>query len=487
VSVGPIDWDIEQMSKPLKTGMLIAGVTIGLVALVAAALLIFVDVDAYRPQLETAASEALGMEVSIAGPMGIELLPGLLLTLEDVRVADHGREFATIPQVKLGVGLLKLLQKQINIGKVTLKQPRVTLEPELVKHFNRKKPEVVANDSTDFKWSKVSVSNGSFHYVDKQSGEKYEALDCSLTLNHLRLPAPGTSDPMQTLSFAAEMACGTVVHQDLTMSEVKLSVAGTNGMVKFDPVTMQVFGSQGSGSVHADFSNAVPRYDIHYDLPQFHVEEFFKTLSPQKVAEGTMDFTAKLSTHGDTVDEIKHAMTGTISMRGEHLVVHGRDLDQEFSRFESSQSFNLVDVGAFFIAGPFGLAVTKGYNFASVFQGSEGNSEISTLVSDWRVEHGVAQAHDVALATGEHRVALHGGLDFVNEKFNDVTVALVDAEGCAKVRQTIRGRFQDPEVEQPSILKSLTGPVRKLIKMGRDLFPGGECEMFYEGSVAPPK
>jgi len=64
-----------------------------------------------------------------------------------------------------------------------------------------------------------------------------------------------------------------------------------------------------------------------------------------------------------------------------NLTLNGRDLDQELSRFESSQHFNLVDVGAFFFA----------------------------------------------------------------------------------------------------------GPVQKLFNMGRDLFPGGEREVFYTGSVAPPK
>jgi len=66
-------------------------------------------------------------------------------------------------------------------------------------------------------------------------------------------------------------------------------------------------------------------------------------------------------------------------------------------------------------------------------------------------------------------------------------VALLDAEGCAKVRQSIRGGFQNPVVDQSSVLKALTGPVRKLFQVGKELFPGGECEVFYTGSVAPPK
>jgi len=55
------------------------------------------------------------------------------------------------------------------------------------------------------------------------------------------------------------------------------------------------------------------------------------------------------------------------------------------------------------------------------------------------------------------------------------------------VRQKIRGTFAKPVVEKPSILKSVTGPAVRLLEKARDLFPGGICEVFYAGSVAPPK
>jgi len=42
-------------------------------------------------------------------------------------------------------------------------------------------------------------------------------------------------------------------------------------------------------------------------------------------------------------------------------------------------------------------------------------------------------------------------------------------------------------VEQPSALRSLTGPVVKLLKQVGRLFADGECEVFYAGSVASPK
>ena len=116
-------------------------------------------------------------------------------------------------------------------------------------------------------------------------------------------------------------------------------------------------------------------------------------------------------------------------------------------------------MGALFFAGPLGLAVTKGFNFAGIFQGSGGSSQIRTLVSEWRIEHGVAQAKDVAMATKENRIALKGELDLVNKRFKEVTVAWIDAQGCAMAQQKIRGPFDRPEVEKPSAWYSKTLPI----------------------------
>jgi len=200
-----------------------------------------------------------------------------------------------------------------------------------------------------------------------------------------------------------------------------------------------------------------------------------------------MDFSASLSMRGNTTKEIIQTAGGNVTLRGENLTLYGNDLDREFSRFESSQNFNLVDVGAFLFAGPIGLAVTKGYNFASIFRGSGGSSSIGKLFSDWKVERGIAQARDVAMATKQNRIALKGRINFVDERFDDVTIALIDARGCARVQQKIRGPFQKLVVEKPSVLMSLAAPPLNLLKQARDLFTNGTCKVFYTGSVQAPK
>ena len=475
------------MSRSLKVILFAVGGFVGLLVLVALALLLFVDANAYKPRLEAAASGALGMDVSVGGRLGIGFSPGLHLTLQDVNIRNRGTNLASAKQASLGIDLLPLLQKKIRIGKIALKHPRISIERDRDGKFNFEQPVVAGAVLPALDMARLTLSDAILVYTDKQSGQGFEAGNCNLDLRRLRLSGGERTDLMKRLSFTAQLACGEIRINDFTVSDLKFTANGKHGAFELKPVTMYFLGAQGSGSIQADFLGSVPRYHVRYALPQFRSEEFLKTLSPRKVAEGPMDFSANLSMQGKTVSEMKQTAEGEASLKGENITLDGIDLDRVLSRFESSQNFNLVDVGAFFFAGPFGLAVTKGYDFASIFQGSEGRSEIRTLVSDWKVERGVAQARDVAMATNQNRIALHGRLDFVNERFDDVTMAIIDAKGCATVRQKISGSFQKPAVEKPNILMSLTGPARKLLKKGRDLFPGGECEVFYAGSVAPPE
>lgn len=449
-------------------------------------LLFFVNANAYKSRLEAAASDALGMEVRVGGKMGIGLFPGLLITLDDLHIRNRGMDLVSARKAMLGIELLPLLHNEVRIGKIILKQPHVFIGRNSDGKFNFE-----TTQSTGvlpaFNLARVSVTDGSVIYADKQSGEGFEAGDCKLELHHLRLAQGKSKDLVKHLSFTAQLACARFQSKDVAVSDLKLSVADKDGIFEVQPFTMSLFGGQGSGSIRADFSGAIPRYRVEYALQQFRIAEFYKSLSPQKVVEWAMNFSAHVSMQGKTLNQMTQTANGNASLRGKNLTLNGSNLDLEFSRYESSQHFNIVDVGAVIFAGPVGLAVTKGYNFASILKGSGGTSAIRTLVSEWKIEHGVAQAQDVAMATNENRLALRGDLNFVNRRFDNVTVALLDAQGCAKIEQKISGPFQKPVVKQPNILVSLAGPALKLFKKGRDLLPGGECKAIYTGSVSPPK
>jgi AsmA protein len=479
------------MRKRSKLIVCAIGGIAGLIAIVIIALLLIVDVNAYRPQLETAAARALGHEVRITGALGFDLFPGLQLTLEDVQIGASGAEIATAREVRLGLALLPLLRKHVRVETLVIQQPSILVIRGGDGSFNFDRDEDHSSPVTEaqhsaLELSEVAVAEGTLNYLDEQSGEGFVARDCSLKIAPLRIARGDSTGLMRDLSFTAELTCGEIRGNNLAVADVKVSATGQQGVIDLQPVTFKVFGGQGSGSIHADFTSTVPHYRVRYALPQFQIAEFFKSFSPQKIAEGQMSFSANLSMQGKTFSELRQTLAGQVSLRGGNLTIHGHDLDDELSRFTSSQNFNLVDVGAFFFAGPFGMVISKAYNFARLAQGPGGSSTIRMLVSEWDIAQGIARAQDVAMATDKNRVALQGELDLINEQFNHLTVALLTPEGCVKVRQTVRGSFQHPVVESPSTIKVLSGPFLKLYNMGRALFPGGECDVFYAGSILPP-
>ena len=471
------------MTKPLKSILFAIGGLLGLLILICVVLLFLVDTNVYKPRLERAASKALGMEVRVGGRLRIAFAPGLQVRLDDVHIRNRGVDVASASEARLELALLPLLHKKILIRGIRLLRPRLSVKRDRDGKFNFKHRETLPALVLDH----LSLTDGAFLYGDEQSGEGFEVENLNLDVRSLRIAGGNRAELLKNLSFTAEFACREIRTKRLRFSDVKFTCQGKEGRFTLNPITMLFFGGQGSGSIGADFSDPVPRYSVRSSLSQFRIEEYFKTLSDKKVAEGSMDFSASLSMRGNTAQEMMQTAEGEVSLRGENLTLHGHDLDREFARFESSQNFNLIDAGAFFFAGPIGLAVTKGYNFGSIFQGSGGSSSIGKLFSDWKVERGIAQARDVAMATKQNRITLKGRIDFVNEQFDDVTIALIDAQGCARVKQKIHGPFQKPVVEKPSVLMSLAGPTLNLLKQASDLVTDGTGEVFYTGSVPAPK
>jgi AsmA-like C-terminal region len=368
---------------------------------------------------------------------------------------------------------------------VSLNHARIAIERQADGRFNFERRPEVRGGFTALDVANVLLSDATLIYTDQRAGRHFKAQPCRVDLRDLQLPSDRGTAVWNSLAFSAEIACGELRTSDYRAADLKMSITGSKGVFDAKPVTMRLFDGQGSATISGLYSGTAPRYRVHYTLSKFHLAEFFKTVTPRHMGDGPMDFSADLTMQGETIDELTRSAAGNAVAHGHDLTLEIGDIDKRFSRYESSQNFNLVDVGAFFFAGPLGPVVTKGYDFADVFREGAGSSQVQILSSEWDVERGVANARDVAMATRQNRLALKGGLDFVNERFQDVTIALIDAQGCATVKQNIRGSFDQPQVERPNILVSLTGPARKLLIRARKLL-GGKCDVFYAGSVAPP-
>ena len=82
---------------------------------------------------------------------------------------------------------------------------------------------------------------------------------------------------------------------------------------------------------------------------------------------------------------------------------------------------------------------------------------------------------------------MKGGLDFMNSRFENVVVAVLDQRGCSVYSQKIHGPFSRPAVDKISTMGSLARPLTNLLRSAKKLVAPGTCVVFYSGSVAAPQ
>jgi hypothetical protein len=467
-------------------------ITTGLFILVvfAVILALLINIQAFKPQIEAAVSNALGMDVRINGRLGIDLFPGFGISLKNVSVRKAGADVVTVEKMRIGLRLIPLTKHEVRLSRVGLIKPVFSIVRYKNGRFNFEKPERTLIERL-LTVNKISISEGRLLYTDESSSERIKVDDFDGTIRNLSYGRTDGAGPFKNISFSGDIRCKTLTINNLTLTNLVMKTAGGNGIFDINPVSMNIFSGTGKGSVHVDVTGASPQYRVITSLNRFRIEKLIQATSsgkiPQKSMEGTVNLSADLKATGRSADEVKRSLNGDVSLNGDNLTLYSIDIDTLIPKYERSQNFNLVDVGAYFLVGPFGPVITKGYNFGSVYEESRGGKGIiSKLVSIWKVENGIAGATDVALATKKYRIAMKGGLNFNDDRFEDVTVAVLDKRGCAVYSQKMHGPFRKAQIEKVSMLKSITGSVSNSLKDAWK-FIGGECAVFYSGSVAQPE
>ncbi|MDH3574063.1 MAG: AsmA family protein [Desulfobacteraceae bacterium] len=468
----------------ITTGVITLVVFVGIIALM-------LNIKGFTPQIEAAASTVLGMDVRIKGKVGIALFPGFGLSLKDVNVRNKGLDIVTIEKMRIGLKLIPLARFEIKIIRVGLVKPVFSILRSKNEMFNLEKPGRTLWEKL-LAVKKISISQGSLVYTDEISGEKIEVGDLDLSIRNLFSGGTDSSELFKNISFTGDIRCKILKIYNVTLMNLVMRAAGEKGILDINPVSMNIFGGTGDGSIQVDLTGSSPYYRVIYTLNRVRIEELLQQYSlkkfPRKTIEGPVNFSADLTAMGKSEDEVKRSLNGNLSLNGDNLMLYNIDIDALIMKYERSQNFNLVDVGAFFLAGPFGPALTKSYNFARLYEESQGGKGIiRKLVSDWKVKKGIAEALDVALASKKQRIAMKGGLNLINERFVDVTIAALDKRGCAVYSEKVHGSFHKPQIEKESIFTSITGSVSNPLEDMWKFIQGKKCTVFYSGSVAQPE
>lgn len=471
-----------------KKGFLITGGFVLLITIAAVVIVLLFDINSYKSKIETAVSEATGMDVRIAGKMGLSLLP-FGLSAGDIHVTREGSELLSLESLKLGVKMMPLLKRRLEVTGCMLVKPAVTIVKSAEGKYNfessqKKSPE---GSGVAFNLEDLKLSKGTMAYIDGKTGERTELREINLAVKGLSVA--GTSgEIIKNLSLTGDVTCKEIVHRDLRIENLKAPVKADKGVFSLKPFTVDVFGGKGEGDVTANTSEADTVYGMNLKVSKLDFGKLQGSFGTKPAISGRGDLTASLTLKEKGSRSLLSNLDGAFSLGGNNLITHTADLDKILSTYETSQQFSLVDLGAFFIAGPLGTAALKGYHYGDVYyQAQGGQGTITQFLSHWKIRNGAADATDCAFATRHHRVAIRGKLDLVSERYDNVVVALLDDKGCAKLKQSISGSFGNPQISAVSTVESLAGPIFDLYRKARRFVQAGKCEVFYDGSVPQPR
>ena len=453
----------NRKKRAKKRTLLIAGGAALAVVLLSFIVLLF-GAKALKPRIVATASKALGMDVHVRGGVGVSLFPVIGASIADIAVTNGGSDVATVAKAKVGLKLLPLITGKVRISRMDLVKPVLSIVRQKDGKLNIAKPGG-RSKGIPLYLEKLSVSEGSLLYTNLESGGETVLEGVEFTAGNIRAGGTPGGGPLKTLSVSGEIRCRAIRAGNLTITDLIMGVVGKNGVLDAGDVRMNVFGGAGNGALRADFTGAEPQFTFSFAEKALKIEQLLQGSSKAKNMEGLADLSADLAASGRTIGQVKRSLRGQASLSGENIVLNGLDIDDVTSSLLRSRRFSLVDVGSFFLAGPLGPALTRGYRFGDLFVDSQGGKSVITrLVSVWKIEKGVAEAVDVAMATEKRRIAMTGGLNFADSRFEDVVVAVVDQDGCAEVKQKIRGPFSRPEIGNIDIFKSLTQTRGQLIE-----------------------
>ncbi|TFH64844.1 MAG: AsmA family protein, partial [Gemmatimonadales bacterium] len=255
---------MARLGRRLLIGTLVFA---AIVLVVAVCVAVFLDVNRYKPSIENAVSNSLGMEFRIRGNVALQLLPLPQLKVRDIHLTNGTSELLSAEELQVSPRLIPfILHRRISIDRLALQRPQIRLEQPIVIPLR------------PGRMSSISVQDGAFSYLDQSSGRSIEVRGLEVKLSDLSL---GESDGLQStallrsLSFRGTLHATTLQIGTLRASEVRCGVRAEAGLLQLDPTDVTLFGGNSHGSLTLDLRGSSPRIQVVQVAPQIDLGQVF--------------------------------------------------------------------------------------------------------------------------------------------------------------------------------------------------------------------
>lgn len=468
----------------MKKLVLVLGVIIvGLIAFV-----MMIDLNTYKPKIEQLVRDTSGYDLKIDGDIGVSFSP-IGISVNKVSVKSPGKEtFASLGSFDVALELMPLMKKEIKVNYVTLSKLVLSIEKAKDGTFNFEVPAVskeikeVAKDTTASETklplinvTEVRLKDSNVNYKDLQTNSVATLENINVMINDIQLDS--TKEKLQSIDFKGAVKIDTITYDKYKIKNTNVEFDMKDAIANITHMGYTIFDSTASGKARIDLHGINPKIVFEQNIPNLKLTNFSKEVLEKDLFDGLTNTDIKLSFVGGELKQIKETLSGSVSFDGKNILFKGYDLDKIAKTYNDTKDTKNINLGS--ILTTIGTVDVKGDTTA-----------IEHLHVAIDIDKKIANLSDVAIATLKNRVALKGSVDIVNEKFIDVQVGLLEANGCAKYTQMIKGFFSNPSVKvDDDMVNTMVNLASSFFGKKENVAPkksNESCREFYNGVIKHP-
>jgi uncharacterized protein involved in outer membrane biogenesis len=195
---------------------------------------------------------------------------------------------------------------------------------------------------------------------------------------------------LQSATGTGSIAVGSILYEQTELTNVHSQVQLNHGEIQLNPLTTQIYGGQGAGSITMDTRPATTTYAVNAKLTGVDANKLLSALSSAKdTLYGTLAASPNVTFATPPSGDVVSTLNGTMGLNLTNGKLTKIDLVNELSKI-----------------GKFGAGGAKGY------------TAISQMTGTFNLHNGVAQTNDLKAALDVGNLAATGTMNLVNQGLN---------------------------------------------------------------------
>jgi AsmA protein len=259
--------------------------------------------------------------------------------------------------------------------------------------------------------------------VDQIDLDRYRASEVAAVAPQSASPAPA-AQPAKSLDASGTFTIKSAQFARLDLSNVRVTVAAKDKVMHLSPIDAQVDGGRASGDVTLDSRGATPTLSIDEQLTGIDMARLLANTSGKGRLSGRATLNLKATARGAGIDAMLKTLTGHLDANLADGALEGIDVGYELSLAQA-----LIDKSA------------------APARASTGHTPFQAFKLSSQITNGVAETHDLTIASQELKVAGQGSANLATKGIDfKLLASVVMAARNTDIPLKVTGTYSNPTV-----------------------------------------